>query len=76
MSSQGKGAASKEPFDAMAKVAVNGDSSVGKTNILLRYTSSNFQMTHIATIGIDFKVKKLQLNGFKLKMQIWDTAGQ
>lgn len=76
MNSQSKGSASKEPFDAMAKVAVIGDSSVGKTNILLRYTSSNFQMTHISTIGIDFKVKKLQLDGFKLKMQIWDTAGQ
>ena len=33
-------------------------------------------MTHIATIGIDFKTKKLELDGFKLKMQIWDTAGQ
>lgn len=71
-----KNSASKEPFDAMAKVAVIGDSSVGKTNILLRYTHSDYQLTHIATIGIDFKVKKLQLDNFRLKMQIWDTAGQ
>lgn len=33
-------------------------------------------MTHITTIGIDFKVKTLNIDGFKLKMQIWDTAGQ
>lgn len=66
----------KEPFDALAKVAVIGDSSVGKTNILLRYTHSDFQLTHISTIGIDFKVKSLQLDGYRLKLQIWDTAGQ
>lgn len=60
----------------MAKVAVIGDSSVGKTNILLRYVNSDYQMTHITTIGIDFKVKTLLIDGFKLKMQIWDTAGQ
>lgn len=68
--------ASKEPFDALAKVAVIGDSSVGKTNILLRYVNADYQMTHITTIGIDFKVKTLVLDGFRLKMQIWDTAGQ
>jgi GTPase SAR1 family protein len=33
-------------------------------------------MSHIATIGIDFKVKSVDLEGFKLKLQIWDTAGQ
>lgn len=60
----------------MAKVAIIGDSSVGKTNILLRYINSNYQPNHVVTIGIDFKVKLLTLDGFKLKMQIWDTAGQ
>lgn len=66
----------KQPFDALAKVAVIGDSSVGKTNILLRYVNSEYQLTHITTIGIDFKVKTLVIDGFRLKMQIWDTAGQ
>lgn len=60
----------------MAKVAVIGDSSVGKTNILLRYVNSQYQMTHITTIGIDFKVKTIAIDGFRIKMQIWDTAGQ
>ena len=66
----------KEPFDGLAKVAVIGDSSVGKTNILLRYVSSDYQMSHISTIGIDFKVKSIMIDGYRLKMQIWDTAGQ
>jgi len=66
----------KKDFDSMAKVAVIGDSSVGKTNLLLRYVSSEYHQTHIATIGIDFKVKTVDINGYKIKLQIWDTAGQ
>lgn len=66
----------KEHFDALAKVAVIGDSSVGKTNILLRYVTAEYSQSHITTIGIDFKVKTINLNGFKIKLQIWDTAGQ
>ena len=66
----------KKDYDAMAKVAVIGDSAVGKTNLLLRYVSADYSPTHIATIGIDFKVKTVEINGFKIKMQILDTAGQ
>ena len=60
----------------MAKIAIIGDSSVGKTNLLVRYISSQYQPSHISTIGIDFKLKTLDINGYKLKLQIWDTAGQ
>jgi small GTP-binding protein len=60
----------------MAKLALVGDSSVGKTNILLRFIHSEISMSHVATIGIDFKVKSVNIDGFKLKLQIWDTAGQ
>ena len=56
-------------------MAIIGDSSVGKTNILMRYISSSYQPNHVITIGIDFKVKTLNLDGYKLKMQLWDTAG-
>ena len=66
----------KEQFDTLAKVAVIGDSSVGKTNLLMRYVNSDYHQTHIATIGIDFKVKTVNIGGFKIKLQIWDTAGQ
>jgi len=60
----------------MAKVAVIGDSAVGKTNLLLRYVSAVYHQSHMATIGIDFKVKTIEINGMRIKMQIWDTAGQ
>ncbi len=68
---------SKKPtYDYVAKVVVLGDSAVGKTNILLRFTENDYKPSHMATIGIDFKNKSLQLDGRVLKMQIWDTAGQ
>ena len=66
----------KKDYDAMSKIAVIGDSAVGKTNLLLRYVSADYSQTHIATIGIDFKVKTVEVDGFKIKLQIWDTAGQ
>ena len=47
----------KKDYDSMAKMAIIGDSSVGKTNLLLRYVSASYNQSHIATIGIDFKVK-------------------
>lgn len=68
---------SKKPnYDYVAKVVVLGDSAVGKTNLLLRFTENDYKPSHMATIGIDFKNKTLQLDGRLLKMQIWDTAGQ
>ena len=61
----------------MAKIAIIGDSGVGKTNLLMRYMSSQFNANQITTIGIDFKIKTITLSdNYKLKMQIWDTAGQ
>jgi Ras-related protein Rab-8A len=53
-----------------------GDSAVGKTNILLRYTDDLYRATHTSTIGVDFKVKTINVDETKIKMQIWDTAGQ
>jgi small GTP-binding protein len=60
----------------MVKLVIIGDSSVGKTNILLRYVNDEYKMTHITTIGVDFKVKIITIDGINIKMQIWDTAGQ
>jgi Ras-related protein Rab-1A len=66
----------RKDFDAVAKIAIVGDSTVGKTNLMLRYTNAVYVQTHVATIGIDFKVKILNLEDYRIKMQIWDTAGQ
>jgi Ras-related protein Rab-8A len=63
-------------YDLMAKVVLVGDSGVGKTNLLLRYVNDQFFANSAQTIGVDFKVKTIELDGKRMKMQIWDTAGQ
>jgi len=63
----------------MAKVIVIGNSSVGKTSILSRFTYSgngNYQLCHTPTIGVDFKLKTVNLPSGIMKLQLWDTAGQ
>jgi small GTP-binding protein len=59
------------------KMLVIGDSGVGKTCLLLRFSDNSFSTNHLATIGVDFKIKELTLSdGKQYKLQIWDTAGQ
>ncbi|XP_066575711.1 ras-related protein Rab-10 [Amia ocellicauda] len=60
----------------LLKIILVGDSLVGKTCILQRYIDHNFNHSYVSTIGIDFKVKTLHVNGKFIKLQIWDTAGQ
>ena len=59
-----------EHFDYMLKVLVIGNSAVGKTSMLIRYTEKNFQESYVSTVGIDFKVKTLHRNGKKIKLQV------
>ena len=65
-------------FDYIAKIALLGDSSVGKTNLVLRFTENTFTVNIPPTIGYDYKSKTIILNKSKkkAKLQIWDTAGQ
>ena len=58
------------------KILILGDSSVGKTTLLLKYVDGYFPTIYVATIGVEFKVKKINVNGIDLNLQIWDTAGQ
>jgi GTPase SAR1 family protein len=63
----------------MGKVIVLGNSSVGKTSILTRYTWNGqgvYQLCHTPTIGVDFKTKTVDLKNSIMKLQLWDTAGQ
>merc|ERR1712212_1169068 len=53
-----------------------GDSGVGKTCVLFRFSEDAFNAAFISTIGIDFKIRTIELDGKKVKLQIWDTAGQ
>ena len=66
----------KKSYDLVFKLLLFGDSSVGKTCILFRFCDDAFNTTFRSTIGIDFKIKTIELRGNKIKLQIWDTAGQ
>ncbi|XP_061702688.1 ras-related protein Rab-37-like isoform X2 [Syngnathoides biaculeatus] len=66
-----------EYYDIAFKVMLLGDSSVGKTCILLRFKDGAFVGGNfIATVGIDFRNKVVDVDNLKVKLQIWDTAGQ
>ena len=62
-------------LEAMYKIVLIGDSDVGKTSMLLRF-SDNIFCNNPCTVGIDFKIKTLKVDNHIIKMQIWDTAGQ
>ena len=66
----------EQEYDYLFKVLLIGDSSVGKTSVLLRYVEDTFNPEFQTTIGVDFKISTFQLNGKIIKLQLWDTAGQ
>uniref|UniRef100_A0A165X021 Uncharacterized protein n=1 Tax=Daucus carota subsp. sativus TaxID=79200 RepID=A0A165X021_DAUCS len=63
-------------YDYLIKLLLIGDSGVGKSCLLLRFSDGSFNTSFITTIGIDFKIRTIELDGKRLKLQIWDTAGQ
>ncbi len=73
MASSPGGTAAK--FDHIFKVLLVGDSGVGKSSLLVRFTSDQFDDLS-PTIGVDFKLKMMDVDGSRLKLTIWDTAGQ
>ena len=62
--------------DYLLKICITGNSSVGKSNILLRYTDNIFNESFLPTIGVDFKVKRIEIGKETAKLNLWDTAGQ
>ena len=58
------------------KVVTLGDAGVGKSSLIFRYIDDVFQTGYVSTIGVDFKIKKVNVGNRVVKMQIWDTAGQ
>lgn len=68
--------ASTKTHDYLIKLLMIGDSGVGKSCLLLRFSDDSFTTSFITTIGIDFKIKTIELEGKRIKLQIWDTAGQ
>ena len=63
-------------YDFTFKVLLLGDASVGKTSFTKRYCYNIFNPSERLTIGVDFHVKTIELNGKKVKLQIWDIGGE
>ena len=66
----------KFKHDLQIKLMMIGDQAVGKTALLVRYADGDFSEVLLPTIGIDFKIKTIELQSKTIKLQIWDTAGQ
>ena len=65
-----------EDYDIKLKIMVLGESMVGKTCLINRYTNDKFGGRYLCTVGIDFQKKRIIKNNKKILLQIWDTAGQ
>lgn len=58
------------------KIVLIGDSAVGKSNLLSRFSRNEFDTNTKATIGVEFQTQVMEIDGKEIKAQIWDTAGQ
>lgn len=65
-----------DDYDYLFKVVLIGDSGVGKSNLLSRFTKNEFSLESKSTIGVEFATRSIQVDDKVVKAQIWDTAGQ
>jgi len=63
-------------YQYIFKLILIGNSGVGKSSILQRYMKHTFEENYKCTIGVDFLMKSIVINGQTVKLQLWDTAGQ
>ncbi|KAL4579545.1 hypothetical protein LXL04_015695 [Taraxacum kok-saghyz] len=65
-----------DDYDYLFKVVLIGDSGVGKSNLLSRFTRNEFSLESKSTIGVEFATRSIRVDDKIIKAQIWDTAGQ
>ncbi len=63
-------------YDKNVQLLVIGDSSVGKTSLITRYTNGIFKEEYLATVGLDYYSKTEEIDNQKIQIKLWDTAGQ
>jgi len=63
-------------YDVKYKIMVLGESKVGKTSLIKRYTKDQFGGVYLTTVGMDFQDKIIEIEDKKVRLQVWDTAGQ
>ena len=63
-------------FDVKYKIMVLGESKVGKTSLIKRFTKDQFGGVYLTTVGMDFQDKIIEIEDKKIRLQVWDTAGQ
>ena len=63
-------------YDKTCQLLIIGDSSVGKTSLITRYTNGTFKEEYLATVGLDYNSKDEVFNNETIHIKLWDTAGQ
>ena len=76
MDRRSRGRTSNKDYDYFIKIVLVGNSAVGKSSLMLRFADDSFSNNYVNTIGVDFRFKTFEVDGKRVKIQIWDTAGQ
>mmetsp|Transcript_13034 Transcript_13034/g.26467 ORF Transcript_13034/g.26467 Transcript_13034/m.26467 type:complete len:217 (+) Transcript_13034:68-718(+) len=71
-----KTAKNRSQYDYLFKIVVVGNAAAGKTCLLQQFADNKFDCSQMPTIGVDFKIKTIQVHDKSVKLQLWDTAGQ
>ena len=67
---------STKDYDYFIRAVLVGNSAVGKSSLMLRFSDDDFKESYTNTIGVDFRFRTIMVDGARVKIQIWDTAGQ
>lgn len=57
--------------DTLYKILLIGDSAVGKSSMILRFSDNQFSDAFLSTVGVDFKIRDFEIDGDIVKLQIW-----